>query len=165
MGTGWQALRCFSRTGSCHIESPQGQSWEAGSPTPSPSQRSPPWSFPPPTRGHTHLAAAQLESAWRVRVRTPGQAMPMPDREEVEGAAWESRKEAPRETRRPVQKRFGQRPKSTLSSTAQAAATSTWHLCHPGTMCAWPVLGSQGCSPCHPAMPAQSQRGDRSETA
>lgn len=166
--TGRRALRCFSRTRSCHSGS-SGPILGSGFPSALTGQRSPPWLCPPPPGGHTDLAAAQLESAWPVRVRAPGQAIPMPDRVEVGGAAWELRKETPRGTRRPGAETFW----SAAQIHTQLHCSGGCHISlvplqsrdHVCLACAgWPGMqGAPRYSPCHPAMPVQGQRGDRSE--
>lgn len=166
--TGRRALRCFSRTRSCHSGS-SGPILGSGFPSALTGQRSPPWLCPPPPGGHTDLAAAQLESAWPVRVRAPGQAIPMPDRVEVGGAAWELRKKNPRGTRRPGAETFWSAAQihtrlhcSGGCHISLAPLQSRDHVC---LACAgWPGMqGAPRYSPCHPAMPVQGQRGDRSE--
>lgn len=172
VGTGWQALPSFLEEAAA-TQSPQGQSKEAGSPAPSPGQRSPPWLFPPHPGGHTDLAAAQLASAWPVRVRAPGQAIPIPDREECGRSRLGIEERTPSPPHTPPgdtqawcrDPNPGQWHKSTLSTTAQAAATSTWHLCHPGDRVCLACAGRPGVqgaprySPCHPARASARPKG------
>lgn len=123
---GLQPLDFSSGAGSRHLVSPQGPFWKAGSPVPSHPQAGPP---PPTITRSIHADLCRCPAS--VCLPSEGQGPRAGSPQVRKRRVWE---QSDKHTGLLPRARLAQWPTSAVSPTAQGAATSSGHLCHPGNL-------------------------------